>query len=225
MISLKSGDVAETKLTCARENPTSFRVPHTLHFQSLAIWGGMLAMRNVGAAWLHLALIILFMSQSALAKEACDAQSMKGDLCLCELSKLHPTQASVGMTEVWIKAEKLRDELHRRGERKFFKYLLKHDKEEPVIIGPRGVFYITDHHHLARALYDIGELHTYCIIIDNLSGESVDDFWRGMSSRFTFGGPEGRDEPSWLHRDNFMRLRMSAPRPLTNHVVFAARTH
>ena len=137
-------------------------------------------MRNVGAAWLHLALIILFMSQSALAKEACDAQSTKGDLCLCELSNLHPTQASVGMTEVWIKAEKLRDELHRRGERKFFKYLLKHDKEEPVIIGPRGVFYITDHHHLARALYDIGESHTYCIIIDNLSGESVDDFWRGM---------------------------------------------
>ena len=84
------------------------------------------------------------------------------------------------MTEVWIKAEKLRDELHRRGERKFFKYLLKHDKEEPVIIGPRGVFYITDHHHLARALYDIGESHTYCIIIDNLSGEGVDDFWRGM---------------------------------------------
>ena len=97
-------------------------------------------MRNVGAAWLHLALIILFMSQSALAKEVCDAQSTKGDLCLCELSNLHPTQASVGMTEVWIKAEKLRDELHRRGERKFFKYLLKHDKEEPVIIGPRRCF-------------------------------------------------------------------------------------
>ena len=99
--------------TCARENPTSFRVPHTLHFKSLALRGGMLAMRNVGAAWLHLALIILFMSQSALATEACDAQSTKGDLCRCELSNLHPTQASVGMTEVWIKAEKLRDELHR----------------------------------------------------------------------------------------------------------------
>jgi hypothetical protein len=84
------------------------------------------------------------------------------------------------MTEVRIKAEKLRDELERRGERNFLKYLLKHDKEEPVVIGPSGVFYITDHHHLARALYDIGESHTYCIIVDNLSDEKVDDFWKGM---------------------------------------------
>jgi len=84
------------------------------------------------------------------------------------------------MAEVRIKAEKLKDELQRRGERNFLKYLLKHDKEEPVIIGPGGVFYITDHHHLARALYDLGESETYCIITDNLFDERVDDFWKRM---------------------------------------------
>jgi hypothetical protein len=84
------------------------------------------------------------------------------------------------MAEVRIKAEKFRDELQRRGERGFLKYLLKHEKEEPVIIGPGGVFYITDHHHLARALYDIDRSHTYCVIVDNLSDESVEDFWRRM---------------------------------------------
>ena len=106
--------------------------------------------------WLQVALIIFFGSQTVLAKDVCSAQSTKRDICLCKISDLHPTQASVGMMEVRIKAEKLRDELHRRAIG-FFKYLLRHDKEEPVIIGPGGVFYITDHHHLARALYDVGE--------------------------------------------------------------------
>jgi hypothetical protein len=93
--------------------------------------------------YLHAALITFFVSQSVLAKESCNAQSMKGGLCLCELSDLHPTQTSVGMAEVRIKAEKLKDELQHRGERNFLKYLLKHEKEEPVIIGPGSVFYIT----------------------------------------------------------------------------------
>ena len=96
-------------------------------------------MRNVRPAWLHVALIILVVSQPALAKEVCDTQSTKGDVCLCELADLHPTQASVGMAEVRIKAEKLKDEIQRRGEQDFLKYLLKHDKEEPVVIGPGGI--------------------------------------------------------------------------------------
>jgi hypothetical protein len=136
-------------------------------------------MQIASPAWLQIA-IILLVSQPALAKEVCDAQSRKGDVCLCELSALHPTQTSVGMAEVRIKAEKLKDELQRRGERNFLKYLLKHDKEEPVIIGPGGIFYVTDHHHLARALYDLGESNTYCMIVDDLSDKKVDDFWKRM---------------------------------------------
>jgi hypothetical protein len=137
-------------------------------------------MRNAPPAWLHLALIIAFVSQPVLAKDVCDAQSTKGDICLCKLSDLHPTQASVGMAEVRIKAEKLKDVIQGRSEKDFLKYLLKHNKEEPVIIGPGGTFYITDHHHLARALYEVGASETYCIIVDNLSDAKMDDFWKHL---------------------------------------------
>ncbi len=141
-------------------------------------WGSL--MRNAPPAWLHLALIIAFVSQPVLAKDVCDAQSTKGDICLCKLSDLHPTQASVGMAEVRIKAEKLKDVIQARSEKDFLKYLLKHNKEEPVIIGPGGTFYITDHHHLARALYEVGASETYCIIVDNLSDAKMDDFWKHL---------------------------------------------
>jgi len=85
-----------------------------------------------------LALMISFVSHPAAAKHACDTQSTKGDICLCELSDLHPTQASVGIEEVRLKAEKLKDQFEDRSERDLLKYLRKHNKEEPVVIGPNG---------------------------------------------------------------------------------------
>ena len=81
------------------------------------------SMRSALPGWIHVALIVSFVSQPALAKDVCDAQSTKGDICLCKLSDLHPTQASVGMAEVRIKAEKLKDEIHRQSEHDFLKYL------------------------------------------------------------------------------------------------------
>jgi hypothetical protein len=84
------------------------------------------------------------------------------------------------MVEVRIKAEKLKDEIQRRSESGFLKYLLRHNKEEPVIIGPGSIFYITDHHHLARALYEVGASTTYCTIVDNLSDAKADDFWKHL---------------------------------------------
>ena len=51
---------------------------------------------------------------------------------------------------------------------------------EPIVIGPGGAFYITDRHHLARALYDLGEATTYCKVLDNLSGLQPDAFWKHM---------------------------------------------
>jgi hypothetical protein len=136
---------------------------------------------NALSAWLPITFIIASLCQPALANDMnCDAQSKKGDICLCKISDLHPTQASVGMAEVQIKAEKLRREIQRRSERDFLKYLLKHKKEEPIIIGPGGIFYITDHHHLARALYDVGASKTYCTVVDNLLDTKPDDFWKHL---------------------------------------------
>ncbi len=79
-----------------------------------------------------------------------------------------------------LKAQKLEGEIQRRSESDFLTYLRKHNKEEPVTIGPHGIFYITDHHHTARALYDIGVSKTYCTIVDNLSDAEPGDFWKQL---------------------------------------------
>jgi hypothetical protein len=68
-------------------------------------------MRNISTLSPYVVLIVLLVSPPALAENVCGAQSAKGDICLCKLSDLHPTQASVGMTEVQTKAEKLKDEI------------------------------------------------------------------------------------------------------------------
>jgi len=141
---------------------------------------GSLLVRTVSLACLHIALIISFVGQRALAKDVCDAHSTKGERCLCKVSDLHPTQASVGMAEVRIKAQKLKDEVQGRSDKGFLGYLLKHNKEEPIVIGPGGVFYITDHHHQARALYEVGISTTYCAVVDNLSDAKPEDFWKRM---------------------------------------------
>ena len=140
----------------------------------------------ISSAWLPVPVIICLVVQpavveTALAKDRlCDAQSQKGESCLCEIAALHPTQSSVGMAEVDIKAGKLREKIEKRSEADVLAYLKKHEKEEPVTIGPGGVFYITDHHHLARALSDIGVVETYCTIVDNLSDETQDAFWKRL---------------------------------------------
>jgi len=140
-------------------------------------------MRNIPSAWLPVPFLVFSLAEPAMAQDKnCDPQSQKGEVCLCEISSLHPTQSSVGMAEVQIKAEKLKAKIEKRSEADFLGYLKKHEKEEPVTIGPGGVFYITDHHHLARALYDIGVGETYCTITDNLSGATPDAFWKQLEA-------------------------------------------
>jgi hypothetical protein len=67
-------------------------------------------------------------------------------LCEVPVSILRPTQPSVGMKEVEMRAEKLRQ----LSPEKLQKYLSK--KVAPIVIGPAGIPYLLDHHHLARAL-------------------------------------------------------------------------
>ena len=140
-------------------------------------------MRIIPSALVCAPFVACCIAEPATSKDGlCDAQSQKGDICICEIASLHPTQSSVGMAEVDLKAEKLKAKLGQRSEADFLDYLRKHEKEEPVTIGPGGVFYITDHHHLARALYDIGVGETYCTIIDNLSDENPDAFWKQLEA-------------------------------------------
>jgi hypothetical protein len=84
---------------------------------------GILDAKRIASLAAHRSDYLLYRTASS-GKGCSDAQSTKGDICLCKLSDLHPTQASVGMTEVRIKADKLKDEIQKRSERDFLKYLL-----------------------------------------------------------------------------------------------------
>jgi hypothetical protein len=75
----------------------------------------------------------------------------------CQVKDLHPTQFAVGMLEVSSKSDKL---AKKERAKKLDAYLRKVKHAEPVVIGPSGIKYITDHHHLAAALSKISYDHT-----------------------------------------------------------------
>jgi hypothetical protein len=140
---------------------------------------GSLVRGNVLAAWFVAGVLTAISTLSpTLASDRCDINTKAGDVCLCQLAELRPTQAAVGMVEVRIRAEKLRKEIRGRSESEFLDHIKEHSRVEPIVIGPGGGFYITDHHHLARALFELGKTTTYCKILDNLSDTSPDAFWK-----------------------------------------------
>ncbi|HYC24123.1 MAG TPA: ParB-like protein [Candidatus Bathyarchaeia archaeon] len=105
----------------------------------------------------------------------CSLQSANGTRCTVAVKDLRPTQFAVGMREVREKAERIA----RMTKAERTKFLSR--KPEPIVIAPGGLLYITDHHHLARALLDQDVKDTYAVVEDNLAGDA--DFWGTMKSR------------------------------------------
>ena len=66
------------------------------------------------------------------------------------IAELRPTQLTVGMSEVNAK----RKEWQARNSKGGAGFLGKH--MVPVVLGPKKRHYVTDHHHLARALHEEG---------------------------------------------------------------------
>ncbi len=96
--------------------------------------------------------IAVLVSPAALAgkMEKCKVDTEAGELCQIEVSGLSPTQAAVGMQAVYCKAY---NRLATKSEKKLKKFLVKEKHHVPVIIGPGGKFFMTDHHHMSTALY------------------------------------------------------------------------
>lgn len=117
---------------------------------------------------------------SAFALDAPACGTKKDELCSCELSALKPTQASVGLFEVKRKQEKVAKH-KKKSAAKLDKYLRK--KFQPVVLGPGKNLYLTDHHHLGRALLAEGISQTYCRIEADLSSLKEKDFWAEMEKR------------------------------------------
>jgi hypothetical protein len=87
---------------------------------------------------------------------------------------LRPTQMTLGLQEVDRKRENWR--LH--DPQSLADFLGTH--MVPVILGPGGERYLTDHHHLARALYDEGVARVFVTVIADLRRLDTAPFWNAM---------------------------------------------
>ena len=95
------------------------------------------------------------------------------------INDLHPTQITVGMREVIRKRKRWESE----SDTKVSKDLGKDDHMIPTVLGPDKVHYVTDHHHLARALHDAGIKQVLCTVEHNFSNLDVETFWFNLDNR------------------------------------------
>jgi hypothetical protein len=98
-----------------------------------------------------------------------------------EIAALRPTQMTVGLREV----DRKRAEWRKRAERDGPDFLGRH--MIPVILGPKSVPYVIDHHHLARALHEEGVSHVLVSVVADLHYLKKAVFWTFMDNR------------NWLH--------------------------
>lgn len=97
------------------------------------------------------------------------------------ITRLRPTQMTVGMREVAAKRALWRREREEAGS----EFLGRH--AVPIITGPKHRLYLIDHHHLALALHLEGEKHVLTTQVADLSGLDKREFWTFLDNR------------GWLH--------------------------
>jgi len=95
----------------------------------------------------------------------------------CEVTHLHPTQITVGMIEVQDKQRHLEQLGHHDRRR----YLADHPI--PAVFGPGGALHITDHHHLARALWEAGIESGVFLVEADFTELHPRAFWAEMATR------------------------------------------
>jgi hypothetical protein len=93
------------------------------------------------------------------------------------IDALRPTQITVGMREVEAKRKAWRAEKDRKAAEFLGKHMI------PVILGPKGRYYIIDHHHLVRALHEEGQKHVLVTVVANLKRLERDAFWFVLENR------------------------------------------
>ena len=96
------------------------------------------------------------------------------------IDALRPTQITVGMQEVAAKRKEWRAR-EKKSDDRAAAFLGRH--MIPVVLGPRGRAYVTDHHHLARALHEEGVPHVLTTVISDLSRLDQDAFWVVLDNR------------------------------------------
>ena len=100
-----------------------------------------------------------------------------GTNCIINISLLHPLQSVVGRHEVELRAAKLK----KKSAMKLEKYLQDPRHIVPVVIGPGGTIYVTDHHHLCCALIESGvRTSTYAVVKASYIDFTTEKFWQTM---------------------------------------------
>lgn len=89
-----------------------------------------------------------------------------------QLEELRPTQMTIGFAEV----EKKRLEWQSLSAKK--RKALINSHWFPSVIGPKGEYYIVDHHHLGMALHQVKEKEVSLIVLKDLSWLDLDSFWK-----------------------------------------------
>ncbi len=128
---------------------------------------------------LYLALSLCFfisLSSVFAAPRSCDIDSTGGDTCTVSVTDLYPTQLTYGSIEVERRSTKFSG----LSSSELQKYLKKNTV--PVVIGPDGHVFVTDHHHLALALVKATGKDATVIaeVQSNWSTEAESSFWSKM---------------------------------------------
>jgi hypothetical protein len=106
---------------------------------------------------------------------------MMGKLNEVQVKRLRPTQLTVGMIEV---EDKLAELKHLNGQQRR-NLLAAHPI--PAVEGPNRKLYITDHHHLGRAMLEAGVETGFFMVEADYSTLGLDPFWIEM------------DRQKWVH--------------------------
>jgi len=112
------------------------------------------------------------------------------------LATLRPTQMTVGMLEVERKRREWLDHAVDDGPEFLGSHLI------PVVIGPKQVPWLIDHHHLARALHEEGVEHVLVSVVARLAHLRKAEFLTFMDNR------------NWLHPYDADGERRDVPRTL-----------
>src|SRR5580692_4211067 len=94
---------------------------------------------------------------------------------------LRPTQITVGMREVKAKRKSWREHPDRKKPDFLGNHMI------PVIWGPKGDYYVIDHHHLSLALHQEGVKHVMISVTADLRRLTREAFWVYLDNR------------GWLH--------------------------
>lgn len=81
------------------------------------------------------------------------------------------------MREVWQKRKRWRSDSKKKKAKLLGRHLV------PVILGPKGRYYIVDHHHLVRALHDEGVKDVLVTVLENLSGLTIEACWSVLDNQ------------------------------------------